>query len=209
MNEMNEKTLREACQKYRDEEGRAKYYDRAIEIADAYPLQASIIILAVWNVAGFRFLSNEEYRETLDKLKETIDEGKLEFRRLKGKDFRTFDFKGIEKLIKKIYSELSKIEGVKYTGASKVMHLLNRDLFLMWDSDMRRHYCKHYHLGQLAIEDAYFGYLKQMQNEVKDIKWNMPDKTLPKAIDEFNFMKITYPQIQERKRKRRQKTKKR
>jgi len=200
---MNKETLEKACKEYSEKEGRARFYDIAIEIADDYPLQASIIILAVWNVAGFRFLSNEEYRETLDKLKETIDEGKLEFRSLKGKDFRTFDFKEIEKLIKKIYSELSKIEGVKYTGASKVMHLLNRDLFLMWDSDMRKEYGY-----PKANEDNYLHYLKKMQDKVKNMELIMPNKTLPKIIDEFNFTEISFQRLKERKRKKMEKRRK-
>jgi len=202
---MNKQILEEACKVYGNEEGRARFYDEAVRIADAYPLQASIIILAVWNVARFRVIPNKKYPETLKKLKETIDEGKLEFGSLKGKDFRTFDFDEIGETIKKIYSKLYKIEGVKYTGASKVMHLLNRDLFLMWDSDMR----KEYGYPNKANEHDYLDYLKKMKNKAKNIEWTMPNKTLPKAIDEFNFMEISFPRLQERKRKRMQKMKER
>jgi hypothetical protein len=177
----------EACEKYPRIEQRARFYDFAVEIADCYPLQAAIIILAVWNVARFRFIPNEKYAETLEKLKETINEGKREFDRLKGEDFRTFNFSEIEKPIKKIYTKLSEIEGVKFTGASKVMHLLNRDLFLMWDSDMR----EEYGFKKKQNADGYFEYLNQMQSKVRNIEWNMRDKSLPKAIDEFNFVNIT------------------
>jgi hypothetical protein len=201
---MNKETLEKACKDYSDKEGRARFYDVAIKIADAYPLQASIIILAVWNVARFRFIPNKKYGETLDKLKEAIDEGKLKFESLEGKDFRTFNFNEIGEPVKKIYSKLSEIEGVKHTGASKVMHLLNRDLFLMWDSDMRKEYGY-----PKANEDDYLHYLKKMQDKVKNIELTMPNKTLPKIIDEFNFMEITFQRLQERKRKRMQKMKER
>ena len=195
---MNEETMRKACQDYEDKEGRARYYDVAIEIAQDHPLQASVIILAVWNVARFRFLSNEEYGETLDKLKETIEEGRLQFGGLKEKDFKTFDFDEIEKPIKEIYSKISGIEGVKNTGASKVMHLLNKDLFLMWDSYMR----DEYGFSDKANEQGYFEYLKKIQGKVKNVELTMSNKTLPKIIDEFNFMEITFPRLEERKRKR-------
>jgi len=204
MNEMNEETLREACEKYQREEGRAKYYDVAVRIADAYPLQASIIILAVWNIARFRVLKNEEseYRKMLDGLEKTIDKGKPKFDSLRWKDFKTFKFKEIETSMKEVYSELSNIKGVEHTGASKVMHLLNRDLFLMWDSDMRKKYgYKRYK----PDADSYVRYHEKMQETVKNIKWNRSDKTLPKAIDEFNFVNITLPQLQKQKLKRKRK----
>lgn len=49
--EIDEARLMEACEEYPRIEQRARFYDFAVEIADDYPLQAAIIILAVWNVA--------------------------------------------------------------------------------------------------------------------------------------------------------------
>ena len=34
---------------------------------------------------------------------------------------------------KKIFGTLSSIKGVEYTGASKIMHLKKRCVFVMWD----------------------------------------------------------------------------
>ena len=53
---------------------------------------------------------------------------------------QTVEFDEIKDTIKKIYSALSKVKGVEYTGASKVMHLINRKLFVMWDSYIRKGY---------------------------------------------------------------------
>jgi hypothetical protein len=39
-----------------------------------------------------------------------------------------------------------------------------------------------------------------MQAEVKAIEWNVPNKTLAKAIDEYNQVTITIPKIEERRR---------
>lgn len=107
-------------------------------------------------------------------------------------------------LVRQIYSNLSKVEGVKYTGASKVMHLLNRELFVMWDRDTRKEYGY-----PKANKDGYLHYLKKMQDKVKNMELTMPNKTLPKIIDEFNFMEITFQRLQERKRKGMQKMKER
>jgi hypothetical protein len=205
---INEKTLRDAHQEYEAKEGRARYYDYAVEIANAYPLQASIIILAVWNIARFRVLRNEEekseYRTMLERLKKVIDKDKSTLERL-GKDFKTFDFRGNETPIKEIYRDLSGIKGVEHTGASKVMHLLNRHLFLMWDSDMRQKYgYKRYKPNA----DSYIKYHEMMKNQVKNIEWNRGDITLPKAIDEFNFVNITLPRFRKQKLERVQKRKK-
>ena len=99
----------------------------------------------------------------------------------------------IDKIVKEIYSKFSKIKGVQYTGASKVMHLLNRELFVMWDKDIRRTY-------GFDNDDAadYFGFLKIMQKKFKDVIWETPDKTFAKAIDEYNQVTITIPIMEKR-----------
>jgi len=192
---MNEETLRKTCEEYKRLEGRASYYDVAVEIADTYPLQASVIILAVWNVGRFRFYASDS--QTLINLKKAIKKCKLLFDRLKGKDFRTVDFDEIQGTVKEIYVTLSEVESVKYTGASKIMHLLDRDLFVMWDKDTREEYGYY-----IADEDDYLNFLKEMQEKFRNVAWNMPNKTFTKAIDEYNQVTISIPKRQERKRQK-------
>jgi hypothetical protein len=192
---MNIETLKKACEEYKNEEGRASFYDVALEIVDSHPLQASIILLAVWNMNRFRFMASDS--ENLVALQEAIEECKPLVDRLKGKDFKTVNFDEIKDTVMKIYSKLSKVMGVEYTGASKVMHLLNRELFVMWDTDTRKKYG-----FRMADETDYFNFLKLMQEKVKDIEWNMPNKTLAKAIDEYNQVNITIPEMQKRGRRK-------
>lgn len=193
---MNVETLKKACQEYRRLEGRASFYDVALEIADDFPLQASIIILAVWNTARFRFVTSDS--QNLIDLQKAIEESKPLFESVKEKDFRTVNFDEIENTVKRIYSMLSKVLGVEYTGASKVMHLFNRDLFVMWDKDTREEYGYY-----IADEDDYFGFQKKMQEKFRGIKWSMPNKTLAKAIDEHNQVNIAIPKREQRKKQRR------
>ena len=79
------------------------------------------------------------------------------------------------------------------------MHLLNRNLFVMWDKDTRDFY------GFSTDDRSYFEFQKKMQERVKDIIWDTPDKTLAKAVDEYNQATITIPRNQERNRKAKQK----
>ena len=48
---INVDELNQKCEDFRTQEGRASFYDMAIDIVDKYPLQACVIILATWNVS--------------------------------------------------------------------------------------------------------------------------------------------------------------
>ena len=192
---MKEETLRKACEEYKRHEGRASYYDVAVEIVDTYPLQASIIILAVWNVGRFRFYASDS--QTLIDLRNAIEKCKPLFDRLERKDFKTIDFDEVQDIVKEVYATLSEVEVVKYTGASKIMHLLNRDLFVMWDKDTREEYGYY-----IADENDYLNFLKAMQEKFENVEWNMPNKTFAKAIDEYNQATISIPKKKKRKLKK-------
>ncbi len=191
---MDEETLKKVCEEFRKVEGPASFYDVALEIVDAHPLQASIIILAVWNTGRFRFIASDT--QNLLDLQKAIEESKPLFEKVRGKDFKTVNFDEIGDAVKQIYSILSKVKGVEYTGTSKVMHLLNKELFVMWDTDIRDKY-DYYVTGE-----DYFKFLKEMQEMFKDVEWNMPNKTFAKAIDEYNQVTITIPKRPKRKVKK-------
>jgi len=195
---MDEETLRKKCEEYKNLEGRASFYDVASEIVNDYPLHASIILLAVWNVGRFRFFASDT--QNLLDLKNTINECNPLFENIEkktaGKNFKTVNFDDIAQTLKDIYSKLSTVESVKYTGASKIMHLLNRELFVMWDRDTR----DELRYGESA--DEYFRFLKDMQNKYKNVEWSSPKKTLAKAIDEYNQVTITIPKRKQKLRNR-------
>jgi len=193
---VNIEILKQKCEEYKAIEGRASFYDVALEIVNTYPLQASIIILAVWNTGRFRFMASDS--QNLIDLKKAMEECEPLFEKVKGKDFKTVNFDEIEDTVKQIYSTFSKVMGVEYTGTSKVMHLINRNLFVMWDTDIRREYGFY-----IDDENDYFDFLKKMQEKFRDIEWNEPSKTLTKAIDEYNQVTITIPKKQKRGKKRR------
>ena len=130
--------LKEKCRKFEERERRAIFYKLALDIKDDHPLQAAVIILATWNAGRFRLAGKKE----IIKLKDALNSCKPLFDKLKDKEFRTSNFDELANEIKEIYSKLSKIEGVKYTGASKIFHLFCPNLIVMWDNRIRGEYGK-------------------------------------------------------------------
>jgi len=196
--------IEEKCEEFEKKEGRAIFYDLAKKIKDNYPLQAAVIILATWNIGRFRFVME---KENLDKLEKALNECKGTFEKLKDKDFKTCNFDEVKEEIEKVYSILSKIEGVEYTGASKVFHLFCPNLIVMWDSYIRNEYKKKRYEEEYGIRirnttpEDFFKFQKLMQKIFGNINWDKKEKTLPKAIDEYNFVKFTLLKLKEKKRK--------
>ena len=174
--------LKEKCRKFEERERRAIFYKLASEIKDDHPLQAAVIILATWNAGRFRLAGKKE----IIKLKDELNSCKPLFDKLKGKEFRTSNFDELANEIKEIYSKLSKIEGVKHTGASKIFHLFCPNLIVMWDDCIRRMY------GNNPTWQDFLNFQKLMQKIFGHIDWDEIEKTLPKAIDEYNYVECHF-----------------
>lgn len=183
-------------EEFRRKEGRASFYDFAMEIADKHPLQAAIIILATWNARRFRFVVNDP--RNLMKLKDAVRKCGRLFGNLREKSLQTVDFDEIGEIVNKIYSSLSSIKGVEYTGASKVMHLFCPNLIVMWDGYIRAEYKRHYIICDGSSPKDFLSFQKLMQRLCKNVRWNDSSKTLAKAIDEYNYVTITLPKLKGR-----------
>jgi hypothetical protein len=185
------KILKQKCKEFKRIERGADFYDMAMQIVDKFPLQACIIILATWNIRRFRFVVKN--CQSLIELKNAIDKCKPLFEKIKYENFQNVNFDSIKDTVAEIYSTLSKIKGVEYTGASKIMHLFNPNLFVMWDSYIRNYY--------RFKDDAqsYINFQKLMQKKFGAIKWNETGKTLAKVIDEYNYITITFPRLKKQK----------
>lgn len=185
-------------------EKRGSFYNMAIGlINNNFEMEAYFLILATWNFARFRYAVNDF---DINGFKEKIKELNPYFDGLKDKDFRTINFDKYEEDIKKIFGTLSSIKGVEYTGASKIMHLKKRCVFVMWDGYIKGEKKKKYY-NELEIvkngdwkikkywntPEDYFQFLKDMQGRFKDINFQSNEKTFAKAIDEFNYVNITLP----------------
>lgn len=75
-----------------------------------------------------------------------------------------FDQQGLKDSIVTIYASLTKIHGFSDTGVSKIMHVMNDGLFVMWDKAIRENY---HHKGKFPSGgDCYLNFLKEMQRKL-------------------------------------------
>ena len=185
-------------------EKRGSFYNMAIGlINNNFEMEAYFLILATWNFARFRYAVNDF---DINGFEEKIKELNPYFNLLKDEDFRTINFDKYKEDIKKIFVTLSSIKGIEFTGASKIMHLKNRSVFVMWDGYIKGEKTKKYYNELKIVKNGdrkikrylndpedYFQFLKDMQERFKDINFQSNEKTFAKAIDEFNYVNITRP----------------
>ncbi|MEM0211814.1 MAG: hypothetical protein QXK88_07255 [Desulfurococcaceae archaeon] len=105
----------------------------------------------------------------------------------------------ISDVIKEIYKRLSEVKGVGSTSASKIMHGVIPELFMMWDENIRSGY------GYAGNEIGYLRFMREMQRILRRVietyggspeelcheAYSDAKKTLTKLLDEFNYMKFT------------------
>jgi hypothetical protein len=213
---ITEQDFVEATRKFEELEKRGGFYEMAVNLMNNnFEIEAYFLILATWNFALFRFAVKDF---NINGFRETIRELNQYFIRLKDENFKTINLANYKDDIKTIFETLSLIKGVEFTGASKIMHLRNRSVFIMWDGYIKGEKPKKYY-NELEIvnrgdwkfkryrnnPEDYFQFLKDMQERFKDIKFPSPGKTFAKAIDEFNYVNITLPIQDMEKNKKKQK----
>lgn len=105
----------------------------------------------------------------------------------------------ISDVIKSIFDELCKANRVKSTAASKIMHMANPKLFVMWDDKIADSY------GFARNYRGYINFLEKMKEEIKGIRRNelyaslkkdryfkhYSNLPLTKLIDMYNYEKYT------------------
>ena len=187
------KEFQEKCNQFNDLEKRGSFYPMFTRmINNGFEIEAMLFILSTWNFATFRYAMKDfdilNFTETVRKCEPT-------FVKLKPYSIKNVDFETIRDDIKNLYNSLQVIKGVKYTGTAKLLHLKNPRLFIMWDSYIKRKYG----FPQGSADD-YVDFLKKMQEMFGHIDWQNEERTLAKAIDEYNYLTITIPEM-ENKRK--------
>ena len=155
----------------------------------------------------FRYMLSDP--QNLSDLKKALESCMPLFRKLSNVGFKTANFDKLREDIKSVYSTLSKVNGVEYTGASKIFHLFCPNLIVMWDSYIRKEYSKRKYRDTYKIKiqaekptaEDFLNFQKLMQKIFGRIKWDNKRKTLPKAIDEYNYVTYTLPQLKKKKAK--------
>jgi hypothetical protein len=187
---------------FKNIEGRAYIYAMVKKlISRGFKLEAYILILSTWNFAYFRYINT---KLDLENIKKTLKNIERQVRNLKEFNIRTINLIEHAQDIINIFDKLSKNIFIKYTGASKILHLINPRLFVMWDDFISGHKKKDYYMKLEIIKfyksgypsfnkngEGYLLFLMLMQYFFKNIKLRKRGITFAKAIDEFNYIGIT------------------
>jgi hypothetical protein len=150
-------------------------------------------------------------REGLDwkKLSETLRDLEKEFGEFRERKFISIDFdeEKFSSAIKKIYDKLDFIPYIgSPTAISKILHLLNPEIFVMWDNDIRKLY-KNKNSRVRDTSEGYLEFLKDVQKELREaleerqreigkgldeveqeIRGRYKRKTLARIVDEYNWI---------------------
>ena len=173
------------------EDSRDSIWIRAEKLLhEGYVIDAYLLILATWNFARFRYAMKEFDLKGFEK---TVTVLEPSFSKLKNDRFESVNFDIHKKEISVIYNELAKIKGVEFTGATKLMALKNSNLFVMWDTGIRKMYNKKLErskkIPQRPCGLDYVDFLIYLREEFSDVKVSDKNKSLAKAIDEYNYVK--------------------
>ena len=184
----SQQELNEKMKEFDEHENRANFYPMFMNLMNnGFIMEAYLMILSTWNIAYFQKTIN---KFDLNNFKNVVHGLSPYFEEVKTETIESIEFQKYERQIKHIYDKLSEIVGVKYTGASKIMHLTNPNLYVMWDKyirDSNGYKCE-------KAED-YLSFLVEMQKEFGHLKGNK-NKTLAKCIDEYNYVTITLPALE-------------
>jgi hypothetical protein len=156
-------------------------------IERGFKLEGIFLLLSTWNFAYLRYHLIDF---KLEEFKRLLDHCDFEFfRDMRFEDADLTDNRIVEK-IKSIYTSLSSFEGIRYVGATKIMHLLRPNFFMMWDSKIIRNYKKETPRGDIGVSPSgYVNFMKETQRRFRNNEY--PDLTkgvsLPRAIDLYNI----------------------
>jgi len=154
-------------------------------------------------LVGSSSLDIQKMSRQLEDMKKTLRSLNNEFKKLKLKGYTLKDVplenENIKKTILTIYKDIDSIKQIGPTAASKIMHIINPRLFIMWDEAIRSDK-RGYGYGR-GTADQYVEFMKKMQSIAITLKTNWEEKeieivikkrrTLTKLMDEVNYMGIT------------------
>lgn len=87
---------------------------------------------------------------------------------LENKNIIDVNLKNEKASITELYKSLCVKKGIKDTAASKILHMIIPNLFVMWDNPIRLHYIKDY--NKKEGPEAYILFLKEMQRIANQLK---------------------------------------
>lgn len=169
-------------------------------ISYGFEKEGLLLILATWNFAAFRYAVKDFDIEGFSNI---ISDLRPMFEHFKEKQLQNIIFDDYYQDVENIFDTLAKIKGIEFTGASKLMHLINPDVFVMWDGYIRGEKPQKHYKELFVFKNGDFQFKKYAKsgegyitfiNDMKEkfIHLRPPkNKSLAKSIDEFNYVNIT------------------
>jgi len=194
--------LSEAGAEFEKTETRHSFYDLARGLVEKdFALEGCILLLATWNAARF-----SKVRFQVDALRDALTDLRDDFSAFAGYSIQTVDLEFHRSRIEAMFDRLAAIKGVEYTGAAKLLHLMLPELFIPWDAYIRGRNDKVERLysglpcvisGKWCLVRydemgcGYVDFLLDMQSRVRGLAYANGSKTLPKNLDEWNYVRVT------------------
>jgi|SRR3989344_3075329 len=176
----------------KSEDMRDELWDKCLNLLNygnkMFEIEAYILLLATWGFSYFRFVM---IKMKLDIFRKILKEINPYFDGLQYYKFPEANFNdpNLKNKIVYIYEKLRYYDAVKQTGATKIMALKNPDLFVMWDTEIRRYYG----ISDRATASDYIDFLDMMKEKFKNLI-----RCTPKSIDEYNYI-VTQSKVKEQK----------
>jgi hypothetical protein len=174
----NPEKFLEYCKKFHEEELRDIAYVVSRNIISRDPSNISFIlagakiIIITWNAVRFQRLPKEVRDNLENDILEAYMKTRLELEKLKGERLENLHLNDdeLKETIKRIFLEFSSKKSIEFTGASKILHVLNPFVFMMWDNSIRDAYHKlHTNNHKSGSPECYLEFLKQSQEIIKTI----------------------------------------
>jgi len=192
--------LSEAGAEFEKVENRGGFYDLARGLVEkGYALEGCILLLATWNAARFSKVDFE-----IDALRNALTHLSDDLSALAGYSIQTVDLEFHRSRIEAMFNRLAAIKGVEYTGASKLLHLILPELFVAWDAYIRGGKDERFYSGLPCVISrkwclvrydqigcGYVDFLLDIQSRVRSLAYAKGSKTLPKNLDEWNYVQVT------------------
>jgi hypothetical protein len=184
------------CKKYHEIEPRDIAYIVSASTVSKDPenisfmLAGAEIIIITWNIIGGRRRLNRKRLE--EDIVNAYEESKKDLKIFREKRLENIDLDdtNIRDAIKNIFLKFSSKTSIGSTGASKILHLINPHVFMMWDTKIRGAYHKlhkrhrSYDENQ-KIAECYLEFLKQSQEIIKTLLQNISEDDLWKEHQKF------------------------
>jgi len=184
MNNSFRQKLLGRCKIFHEREKKDTHFAKAFEKFRNEKVEGILYLLKKWNPRVTGEGAREDIRDALEneKTKDYLD-------KLSKKTILNFD-RGDRKEIVELFGIFREKNNIKITGASKALHLLNQELFVMWDADIRTayHSLLHRPLNEQHLEggrDCYFEFLLNCQEFCKEISdWKDPQAPVNVLVSE-------------------------